>query len=222
MARIASRSATVSGCVNGPQSRLGSMAPSVLRHWPSWTPSGLTTGTSATRNAARNSLARAESPVTSSMKAIRPTEPETSGGCWRPMTITQSSGADASKVNMRSARPPALVPNVSTAAPVRAARASLQAVSRSFPMISLLATQVVAGPACMRRTHSAAPGLPSHCASVARVQVTPSVLSRGRGRAVLVAITKRTVMSVGASARTRNANHGLGLMGSFSGVMVMR
>ena len=43
--------------------------------------------------------------------------------------------------------------------------------------------------------------------------------SRARG---LVAITKRTVISVGVSARTRNAYHGLGLIGSFSGVMVMR
>ena len=37
-----------------------------------------------------------------------------------------------------------------------------------------------------------------------------------------VAIAMRIVTSVGAAARTRNAYHGLGLIGSFSGVIRMR
>ena len=47
----------------------------------------------------------------------------------------------------------------------------------------------------------------------------PSVLTRARGRLLAVVITRCTVMSTGASAFTRNAYHGLGLIGSFSGVI---
>jgi hypothetical protein len=71
-------------------------------------------------------------------------------------------------------------------------------------------------------THSLAPSPPVYCRADMRVNTRPSVLAYGHGRAFEAAITRRIVTSCSASARTRNAYHGLGLIGSFSGVIVMQ
>ena len=85
-----------------------------------------------------------------------------------------------------------------------------------------LATHVVRGPACRVSTHSGTPSPPFQSASGTRVQWMPSPLVRARGRDFETGITRCSLRSTSASARRRNAYHGLGLIGSFSGVQRIR
>ena len=83
----------------------------------------------------------------------------------------------------------------------------------------MLATHTGFGPTLSLSTHSAAPDSPFQSASATRFHTIPSSLMRARGLDFAVAMARRTVISTGADAFTRNAYHGLGLIGSFSGVI---
>ena len=174
------------------------------------------------RNRLPKSARAASDCCSRSTNFIKPMLPETSGGCWRPMTTTWSGGAAGLSVKARMGRPPALRPICCTGTPASIATRVDQASSSSMPIIWLLAMKMGSGTIDTLMVHSRAPGSPVHCESGAMAQRRPSRLAHARGRALAVAMASRSVTSHGLDERRRNAYQGLGLIGSRSGATTSR
>jgi len=92
----------------------------------------------------------------------------------------------------------------------------------AIPTSGADATVVGTGPTERRRMHSCAPGSPTYSASSTRRNVASPRATCGRGRTLLAVMAMRISIARSRSHVTRNAYHGLGLIGSSSGVTRMR